>query len=229
MPLRIEDYALIGDTQTAALVGTRRLDRLAVPAALRLAGVLRRPAGRRGARPLALAPAERRAERTERRYRDGTLVLETDFDTAERRGPGHRLHADPRRGARRRRASSRARGPRRRCAMELVLRFDYGRVVPWVRRADGRRAARRSPARTPLHLRPRSPTRGRGSDHGARSSSSRGRAGAVRAHLVPVARAGARARRRDRGDRETDGVVGGRGRARCTYERPAPRRSSSAR
>ena len=56
MALRIEDYAMIGDTHTAALVGHRRLDRLAVPAALRLRRRLRRPARRRRQRPLADRP-----------------------------------------------------------------------------------------------------------------------------------------------------------------------------
>jgi hypothetical protein len=34
-PMRIEDYALIGDCLTGALVGPQRLDRLALLAALR--------------------------------------------------------------------------------------------------------------------------------------------------------------------------------------------------
>ena len=42
--LHIEDYGLLGDTQTAALVGQRRVDRLAVHAPLRLRCVLRRAA-----------------------------------------------------------------------------------------------------------------------------------------------------------------------------------------
>ena len=53
MSQRIEDYAVIGDLHTAALVGHGRLDRLAVPAALRLAVVLRPAARRRGPRLLA--------------------------------------------------------------------------------------------------------------------------------------------------------------------------------
>ena len=55
----IEDYALIGDRHTAALVGTQRLDRLAVPAPLRLPRLLRGPARRRGERPLAALPGRR--------------------------------------------------------------------------------------------------------------------------------------------------------------------------
>ena len=44
---RIEDYALIGDCESAALVGARRLDRLAVLAALRFRCLLRGAARRR--------------------------------------------------------------------------------------------------------------------------------------------------------------------------------------
>ena len=51
--VRIEDYALIGDCETAALVGARRLDRLAVLAALRLRRVFRGAAGQARERPLA--------------------------------------------------------------------------------------------------------------------------------------------------------------------------------
>ena len=47
MAERIEDYALLGDLQTAALVGRDRLDRLAAVPALRLELVLRRAARRR--------------------------------------------------------------------------------------------------------------------------------------------------------------------------------------
>ena len=56
MPSRIEDYALIGDCQAAALVGTQRLDRLAVLAALRFRCLFRGAAGLRGARTLADRP-----------------------------------------------------------------------------------------------------------------------------------------------------------------------------
>ena len=64
MPLPIEDYALLGDRHTAALVGTRRLHRLALPAPLRLPGLLRRAARHRRPRPL--AAGARRASTTAR-------------------------------------------------------------------------------------------------------------------------------------------------------------------
>jgi GH15 family glucan-1,4-alpha-glucosidase len=79
-PSRIEDYAIIGDTQTAALVAKNgsidwlcvpRFDSGAVFAAL--LGTIEH--GR-----WQLAPAGG-IRRVERRYRDGTLVLETTFHT----------------------------------------------------------------------------------------------------------------------------------------------------
>ena len=53
MALRIEDYALIGDCHTASAGRHRRLDRLAVPAAIRFGGLLRRAAGHGTKWPLA--------------------------------------------------------------------------------------------------------------------------------------------------------------------------------
>ena len=95
----IEDYAVIGDLHTAALVGQRRVDRLALPAALRLA-VLLRPAPRRRDPRLLADRAGRRRGRASWRPGAGTgpdsLVLETEFDTADGHGPRHRLHAGPR-------------------------------------------------------------------------------------------------------------------------------------
>ena len=132
--------------------GPRRLDRLAVPAALRLAGLLRGAARheRTGAgcsRPRApprTAPLPRRHTGARDRVRD-----------RRRRAAGRRLHADPRRGARRRPR----RGGRGSVAMrmELVLRFDYGPTTPWVGASTA--ACRRSRAPTPCSSAGR-PTRG---------------------------------------------------------------------
>src|SRR5690348_17931253 len=80
MPLAIEDYALIGDTHTAALVGRDgSIDWLCLPrfdCGACFAAVLGTPEHGRWQ----IAPAEA-ARRVTRRYREGTLVLETDFDT----------------------------------------------------------------------------------------------------------------------------------------------------
>ena len=86
MAERIEDYALIGDTQTARARRPRRLDRLAVPAALRLGRVLRGAARHAGQRPLADRARAEPARRRDARYRDDTLVLETEFETDDGHG-----------------------------------------------------------------------------------------------------------------------------------------------
>src|SRR5437762_5738877 len=72
----------------------------------------------------------------QRRYRDETLVLETEWETSE--GAVRVLDFMPPRGD----APDVVRiveGLRGRVEMrtELVIRFDYGRVVPWVRRLEG--------------------------------------------------------------------------------------------
>ncbi|XVQ82927.1 glycoside hydrolase family 15 protein [Microbispora siamensis] len=133
--MRIEDYALIGDMHTAALVGRDgsvdwlclpRFDSGACFAAL-LGG---RPAGR-----WLLAPAGEGAC-TGRRYRDGTLVLETTWDMPG--GCVRVLDFMPPRGE----APDLVRiveGVRGRVEMrtELLLRFEYGAVIPWVRHREG--------------------------------------------------------------------------------------------
>ena len=98
MPSRIEDYALIGDCQTAALVGTRRVDRLALLPALRLGGLLRRPAGDPRARPLAPRPGRRGAAGPPPLSGRDPGARDRVRDR-RRGGHGDRLHAAPRRGA----------------------------------------------------------------------------------------------------------------------------------
>lgn len=79
-PLRIEDYALIGDCETAALVGRNgSIDWLCWPrfdSPACFAGLL----GDASHGRWLLAPADA-AARTSRRYQDGTLILETDWET----------------------------------------------------------------------------------------------------------------------------------------------------
>jgi GH15 family glucan-1,4-alpha-glucosidase len=78
---RIEDYALIGDCETAALVGRDgSIDWLGFPrfdSAACFAALLGTPDHGRWL----LAPAAD-VRRIQRRYRPGTLVLETDYYTA---------------------------------------------------------------------------------------------------------------------------------------------------
>ena len=135
MALRIEDYALIGDTRTAALVGRDgSIDWLCLPrfdSAACFAALL----GDDGHGRWKISPAGE-ITRVHRRYRPGTLILETEFETAEGvvRITDCMLLSDA--ATEVARVVEGLRGSVR-MAMELVLRFDYGRVVPWVRRLGG--------------------------------------------------------------------------------------------
>ncbi len=128
--LRIEDYALIGDCATAALVGRNgSIDWLCLPrfdSPACFAALLGQPEHGRWL----IAPADSR-HRVERRYLDGSLVLATTFETSAgavelidffrpRHGPLNLVRL--------------VRGLRGRVAMcvEFILRFDYGSMVPWV-------------------------------------------------------------------------------------------------
>ncbi|HET6574458.1 MAG TPA: glycoside hydrolase family 15 protein [Fimbriiglobus sp.] len=139
MALRIEDYALIGDCQTAALVGKDgSIDWLCLPrfdSDACFAALLGTPDhGRWQVAPTAPVRAVRRA------YRGATLVLDTEFETAG--GAVRVTDFMPIRG----KAPDVVRvveGLRGHVHLrsELVIRFDYGSMVPWVRRAhDGVRA-----------------------------------------------------------------------------------------
>ncbi|MGZ3457601.1 MAG: glycoside hydrolase family 15 protein, partial [Archangium sp.] len=129
----IEDYALIGDTQTAALVSREAsIDWLCLPrfdSGACFAALLGAPGNGRWQ----LAPAS--PHQTRRRYREGTLVLETEFTTAE--GVVRVVDCMPPRD----RTPDLVRvveGVKGQVPMhmELIIRFDYGDVVPWVTR-DG--------------------------------------------------------------------------------------------
>src|SRR5688572_488308 len=131
MPLRIENYAMIGDCETAALVGNDgSIDWLCFPrfdSPACFAALLGRPEHGRWK----LAPAGE-VHAVQRRYRDGTLVLETDFETPS--GEVRLIECMPPRTA----AADLVRiveGRRGRVhmRMELIIRFDYGSIVPWVR------------------------------------------------------------------------------------------------
>ncbi len=135
MPLPIEDYALLGDLQTAALVGRDgSVDWLCLPrfdSGACFAGLL---GDEQNGRWL-LAPTDGGARAT-RRYLDDTLILETTWETET--GTVRVLDFMPPRGE----TPDVVRiveGVSGRVEMhtELVIRLDYGRVVPWVRRLDG--------------------------------------------------------------------------------------------
>ncbi len=158
MNQRIEDYALIGDTHTAALVGMDgSMDWLCLPrfdAGACFAALLGEPGNGRWL--LSPAGADRA---TRRRYRDDSLVLETEWETAD--GAVRVVDFLPFRGETPQvvRIVEGLRGSVA-MRMELILRFDYGRTVPWVRRVDGLLTAVAGPngvaLRTPV------PTKGKG-------------------------------------------------------------------
>ena len=156
MPLPIEDYALIGDCHTAALVGRDgSIDWLCLPrfdSGACFAALLGSP---EHGRWLIAPGAEVRTVR--RRYRDGTLILETEFETDA--GAVRVIDCMPLSSERRDvlRVVEGLRG----CVqmrLELVIRFDYGAVVPWVRMSDQTLLATAGPDTLELHT--RVPTRG---------------------------------------------------------------------
>jgi GH15 family glucan-1,4-alpha-glucosidase len=135
VPLRIEDYALLGDLQTAALVGRDgSVDWLCLPRFDSTACFAALLGDQRNGRWL-LAPTDPDA-RASRRYLDDTLILETTWETSD--GVVRVLDFMPPRGE----APDVVRivegvGGHVQMRTELVIRFDYGRVVPWVRRLEG--------------------------------------------------------------------------------------------
>jgi GH15 family glucan-1,4-alpha-glucosidase len=131
---RVEDYAIVGDLHSAALISTEgSVDWLCLPhfdsPACFAALVDTSTAGR-----WLLAPASK-GTCTTRRYRPDTLILETEWESAEGRVrvtdfmPPRDAAVDMVRIVEGLRGSVQMRG-------ELVLRFDYGQVVPWVRRDE---------------------------------------------------------------------------------------------
>jgi GH15 family glucan-1,4-alpha-glucosidase len=135
--LLIEDYGLIGDMQAAALVGRDgAVDWLCLPRFDSPSCFSALLGDERHGRWY-LAPAgELRA--TSRRYRPGTLVLETEFETAD--GAVRVIDFMPRRGAGPPRVMRIVEGLKGRVPMrmELSLRPDYASIIPWIESApDG--------------------------------------------------------------------------------------------
>ncbi len=132
--MRIEDYALIGDCHSGALVGRDgSIDWLCWPrfdSPACFAALLGGPQNGRWR----IAPAEAEPK-VRRRYLPDTLVLETEFETAA--GTVALVDFMPVRSSQC--DLVRIVEGRRGCVtmeMELVLRFDYGQSVPWVTRLD---------------------------------------------------------------------------------------------
>jgi GH15 family glucan-1,4-alpha-glucosidase len=134
MPLPIESYAMIGDTRSVALVGKDgSIDWLCLPrfdSPACFASLL----GDRDNGYWSIAPASG-IRSIDRRYRSGTLILETTFSTEAgdvvlidcmlRETPDPRILRVVR--------ALRGSVPMR---LEYAVRYDYGSIVPWVRRLD---------------------------------------------------------------------------------------------
>lgn len=144
MPLPLEDYALLGDTHTAALAGRDgSIDWLCLPRFDSDACFAALLGGPEHGRWL-LAPAgEHRV--TSRRYRGDSLVLETEFATPDGTvrlvdcmpvgaPTGQEHHID----LVRRVEGISGQVPLR---TELLLRFGFGRTEPWLRTDQGRLVA----------------------------------------------------------------------------------------
>ncbi len=136
MAARIEEYALIGDCQTAALVDkSGSIDWLCWPA-FSSEACFARILGTDENGYWKIAPCEGEWKTT-RKYREHTLIVETVFDCGE--GAVRLTDFMPVRGRNSVviRIVEGIRGTVR-MRMELCLRFDYGRTVPWVRRVAER-------------------------------------------------------------------------------------------
>jgi GH15 family glucan-1,4-alpha-glucosidase len=138
LPLGIEDYGLIGDCETAALVGRDgSIDWLCWPAFDSDACFAAILGTRKNGRWL-IAPSET-VTASSRRYWDDTLILETRFETEG--GTVALIDFMPPRGA----ASDVVRlvrgvSGRVTMRMELVIRFGFGVDIPWVKRTEDRSA-----------------------------------------------------------------------------------------
>src|SRR5215213_1248901 len=159
LPCRIEDYGLIGDCETAALVGRNgSIDWLCWPAFDSDACFAALLGTDRNGRWL-IAPAEP-VTSSSRRYRGNTLILETRFETGN--GAVTLIDFMPPRGS----ASDivrlvRGEAGKVKLKMQLVIRFGFGADIPWVKRTpDGTLLAICGPDMTVL----RTPVPTRGED-----------------------------------------------------------------
>jgi len=159
VPSRIEQYAMVGDTQTAALIADDgSIDWLCAPrfdSGACFAALL----GDENHGRWLIAPAAG-GRATRRRYRDHTLVLETEFDTPE--GSVRIVDFMPIRGKTvdmiRIVEGLRGHVPMQ---MHLTIRFDYGQTIPWVHKIDGKLVAVAGPDALVL----KTPVETRGADH----------------------------------------------------------------
>jgi GH15 family glucan-1,4-alpha-glucosidase len=154
-PAKIEDYGFLSDTQTGALVSREGcVDWLCLPrfdSAACFASLI----GEKKNGHWLFTPAEE-IEKLKRRYRGDTLIIETEIET--RSGAVRLIDFMPPRGENpdiiRIVEGLRGEVPMQ---MELIIRFDYGLIIPWVRQAhDGLEAIAGPDAlilRTPIETR----------------------------------------------------------------------------
>jgi GH15 family glucan-1,4-alpha-glucosidase len=132
---KIEDYAFLSDTQSGALISREgSIDWLCLPRFDSGACFAALLGDRQNGRWVFSPTAEVRS--ISRRYRDDSLVLETDVTTDS--GAVRLIDFMPPRGTN----PDVVRiveglGGEVEMTMELIVRFDYGHVIPWVRKADG--------------------------------------------------------------------------------------------
>jgi GH15 family glucan-1,4-alpha-glucosidase len=152
---KIEDYAFLSDTQTGALVSRDGcVDWLCFPrfdSGACFASLL----GNRENGHWRFFPQEK-VEKIKRRYRGDSLILETEIETAS--GAVRLIDFMPPRGQNPDiiRIVEGLRGEVD-LEMELIIRFDYGHIVPWVRKCHGGLEAIAGPdgliLRTPIEMR----------------------------------------------------------------------------
>jgi GH15 family glucan-1,4-alpha-glucosidase len=154
--VRIEDYALIGDLQTSALVGRNgSVDWLCLPR-FDSASCFTALLGEEKHGRWLIAPAGE-VRSVSRRYREGTLVLETDFETAD--GAARVIDFMPPRDGGAPQLIRIVQGLRGRVPMrmQLLIRFGYGLIVPWVQQVPDGIVAQAGPdalhLSTPVELR----------------------------------------------------------------------------
>ncbi|MGB7354866.1 MAG: glycoside hydrolase family 15 protein, partial [Acidobacteriaceae bacterium] len=149
MASKIEDYAMIGDCETAALVNREGcIDWLCWPD-FSSAACFTALLGTEENGLWQIAPAGEGCRST-RKYRDHTLILETTFETAE--GAVRLIDFMPirERNSDVVRIVEGIRGKMDLC-MKLSLRFDYGRTIPWVNAIEDGIRAVAGPNLTVLH------------------------------------------------------------------------------
>jgi GH15 family glucan-1,4-alpha-glucosidase len=156
-PAKIEDYGFLSDTQTGALVSRDGcVDWLCFPRFDSTACFASLLGDKKNGHWSFFA--EEKVEKTRRRYRGNALILETEIETEN--GAVRLIDFMPPRGKNPDiiRIIEGLHGEVR-MQMELIIRFEYGLIIPWVRKASGGLEAIAGPdgliLRTPIETRGR--------------------------------------------------------------------------